>query len=241
MSDISLTYDTLTDHHYDQINTMLRDEDTHNVLRWTFEQVDSDKIVYACSFGAEGMVLIDHLSRICPYAQIVFLDTDFHLKDTYRLIEQVKEKYPDLNIQILKPKWSPSEQEHYFGEKLWEHHAQLCCQMRKVEPLKQALQNVDVWISGLRRAQSPSREHVQHVNRDDIFGKVKICPLIHWSWEDIWQEIHERSLPYHRLHDKGYPSIGCEQCTKPVHSEQEMRAGRWAGQAKTECGLHGSK
>ena len=110
--------------------------------------------------------------------------------------------------------------------------------MRKVIPLREALSNATAWLSGLRREQSPSRSQTNFVNKDETFQSVKICPLIHWTWTDIWDYVKKHQLPYNPLHDQGYPSIGCAPCTLPGDTATGSRSGRWANQTKTECGLH---
>ncbi|KAB7706290.1 phosphoadenylyl-sulfate reductase [Bacillus aerolatus] len=208
-----------------------------DVLKWAFREYRDD-IVYACSFGAEGIVLIDLIAKINNKAKIIFLDTGLHFPETYKLIEKVKERYPSLQITKVTPLTSLKEQSKWHGEELWSHNPNLCCHMRKVVPLKEALKDAKAWISGLRREQSPTRSHTQYINKDEKFHKVKICPIIHWTWEDIMAYIHINKLPYNPLHDKGYPSIGCAPCTQSVSESGDIRAGRWAGHAKSECGLH---
>lgn len=208
-----------------------------DVLKWAFREYGND-IVYACSFGAEGIVLIDLISKVNKQAQIIFLDTGLHFVETYDLIEQVKERYPTLQITMVKPKLSLTEQFEKYGGELWKENPNLCCQLRKVDPLKEALSGVKAWISGLRREQSITRRNTQYINRDDKFQNIKICPLIHWTWEEIMTYIELNKLPYNPLHDNGYPSIGCAPCTLPVKDSEDSRAGRWAGLSKIECGLH---
>ncbi|MDR7078080.1 phosphoadenosine phosphosulfate reductase [Neobacillus niacini] len=210
-----------------------------DVIKWAYREYDDD-IVYACSFGAEGIVLIDLISKVNKSAKIIFLDTELHFSETYELIEKVKKRYSSLKIEMIKPQHSLKDQEKWYGEELWKHNPNLCCHMRKVVPLKEALGEVKAWISGLRREQSLTRRNTQYLNKDDKFQKVKICPLIHWTSEDIMTYIDLNKLPYNPLHDKGYPSIGCAPCTKAVSDNGDSRAGRWAGQSKTECGLHES-
>jgi phosphoadenosine phosphosulfate reductase len=210
-----------------------------DVLKWAYREY-KDEIVYACSFGAEGIVLIDLISKVNKKAKIIFLDTGLHFPETYELIEKVKTRYPSLQINMVKPKNSLEDQAKWYGEELWKHNPNLCCHMRKVVPLKEGLEAAKAWISGLRREQSPTRSNTQYINKDDKFKKIKICPLIHWSSEDIMTYIHLNKLPYNPLHDNGYPSIGCAPCTNRVSNQMDSRAGRWAGQSKTECGLHES-
>jgi phosphoadenosine phosphosulfate reductase len=211
--------------------------DYFDVLKWAYREY-GEEVVYACSFGAEGMVLIDLLSKVNKQAKIIFLDTGLHFVETYELIDQVKERYPTLQIEMVKPKLSLTEQIEQYGSELWKENPNLCCQLRKVAPLKEALTGVKAWISGLRREQSITRNKTQYINKDDKFQNIKICPLIHWTWDEILMYIDLNKLPYNPLHDKGYPSIGCAPCTRPVKDSEDPRAGRWAGQSKTECGLH---
>jgi phosphoadenosine phosphosulfate reductase len=210
-----------------------------DVLKWAFDHYKED-IVYACSFGVEGIVLIDLISKVKPNAKIVFLDTCLHFQETYETIEKVKEKYPELRIIMKSPAVSLEEQAAQFGDELWKHDPNKCCSLRKIIPLREALNGVSAWISGLRKEQSPTRRHVEYLNKDEKFQSIKICPLIHWTWQDIWRYVHQHQLPYNPLHDMGYPSIGCEPCTSPAYDLNNIRSGRWAGHGKIECGLHES-
>lgn len=207
------------------------------VLTWAYS-LYGEGVIYACSFGVEGIVLTDLISKVNPKAKIVFLDTDLHFEETYVLIEQVKQRYPELRIEIKKPNLTLDEQSAEFGEALWESNANKCCEIRKVIPLSDVLSNTVAWLSGLRRDQSDSRQNTQFVNKDNKFKSIKICPLIHWTWKDIWRYVHKNELPYNELHDKGYPSIGCKTCTHPTFNIDDLRSGRWTGTGKVECGLH---
>ncbi|MCM3714916.1 phosphoadenylyl-sulfate reductase [Halalkalibacter oceani] len=234
---MTLSYQQLTEDDYVRVNEQLKKKDSIEVLKWAY-QTFGDELVYACSFGAEGMVLIDLISKVKQDAAIVFLDTDFHFAETYDLIERVKKKYPLLQIKLVRPAISPEEQAASYGERLWERDPDACCKIRKLVPLENELSQYRAWISGLRREQSPSRAHTQFVNRDERFQSIKICPLIHWTEEEIWMYIKLHQLPYNELHDRNYPSIGCEYCTKPVAAGEDSRSGRWSNFNKTECGLH---
>lgn len=207
------------------------------VLEWAYSHY-GDELVYACSFGIEGIVMIDLISKVHEQARVVFLDTDLHFKETYELIEKVKKRYPQLRIEIKKPALTLEKQALQYGDKLWEREPNKCCEIRKVIPLNDVLSGVAAWLSGLRREQSETRKNTQFINKDNKFKSIKICPLIHWTWKDVWRYAHKQGLPYNILHDQGYPSIGCEKCTKPVINEADLRSGRWSGTGKTECGLH---
>lgn len=231
----TLTYETWK---YERVHELLtKHQDYLDILKWAYQEYD-DEIIYSCSFGAEGIVLIDLISKINNRARIVFLDTNLHFQETYDLIEQVKKRYPKLRIEIVKPKMSLTDQSKWYGEELWKDNPNLCCHMRKIVPLTEALVGMKAWISGLRREQSPMRSKTEYINKDNKFKKIKICPLIHWTWEDIRLYLELNKLPYNPLHDQGYPSIGCAPCTSKVTDHKDSRAGRWAGLAKTECGLH---
>ncbi|CEH30521.1 phosphoadenosine phosphosulfate reductase [Aneurinibacillus migulanus] len=233
----NLSFQQLTDNDYRRINKELSNKDTIDVVRWAYHTF-ADELVYACSFGAEGIVLIDIISKIRPDAHIVFLDTHVHFKETYELVEKVQRAYPLLRIEIVQPVLTLEEQAEQHGSALWKIEPNVCCSIRKLQPLATVLAGKKAWLSGLRREQSPARAHVQFINKDQKFTSIKVCPLIHWKWDDVWNYIKLYQLPYNELHDKGYPSIGCEHCTLPVEDGGSSRAGRWAGFEKTECGLH---
>lgn len=208
------------------------------VLEWSYRTYSDEKIAYASSFGAEAIVLIDLIHQIKHDAHIVFLDTDLHFPETYDVIDKMEARYPALKIERKKPALSLDEQAAEYGSALWKRDPNQCCQIRKVIPLRETLITKEAWISGLRREQSTSRKDTQFVNKDEKFQNIKICPLIYWTWDEVWSYIRERDLPYNELHDYNYPSIGCFPCTQSVKSGGDSRAGRWSGSSKTECGLH---
>ncbi|MDC2866025.1 phosphoadenylyl-sulfate reductase [Bacillus sp. BP-3] len=231
-----LTYETWKNHFV----SFPEDDETKGALaavRWAYEHYRKD-IVYACSFGIEGMVLLHVINQVNPSANVVFLDTNIHFQETYDLIKKVRERYPKLNIIEKQPELTLGEQAKEHGNKLWENNPNLCCQLRKIKPLEEVLTGRKAWISGLRREQSETRKNTQFVNQDHRFQSVKICPLIHWTWKEVWRYVYKYNLPYNPLHDIGYPSIGCETCTVQVQEGSDLRDGRWAGKTKTECGLH---
>ncbi|WP_421617702.1 phosphoadenylyl-sulfate reductase [Brevibacillus sp. TJ4] len=232
-----LRYATATAEELAAINRELARGDTVDVIKWAYGTF-GDELIYSCSFGVEGIVLIDLISGVKKDARVTFLDTNLHFAETYDLIERVRERYPDLRLTIKQPDLTLAEQAAIHGDKLWASQPDLCCQLRKVEPLDSALKGAAAWMSGLRREQSPTRAHVQFVNRDERFQSLKICPLIHWKWDEVWQYVRMFDLPYNPLHDQSYPSIGCAPCTRPVAAGEDSRAGRWANLGKTECGLH---
>jgi phosphoadenosine phosphosulfate reductase len=233
----SVTYEN-----WSQISDTLPIDDVtkgaRSVLEWAYRQYPEDKIVYASSFGAEAIVLIDLIQQVKPDAHIVFLDTGLHFPETYDVIDKIEARFPSLKIERKLPALSLDEQREEYGSALWKRDPNQCCQIRKVIPLRETLTAKDAWISGLRREQSPTRKDTQFLNKDGKFENIKICPLIHWTWDEVWSYIKEKDLPYNLLHDQGYPSIGCFPCTQPAGTNGDSRAGRWAGSGKTECGLH---
>ncbi|WML31473.1 phosphoadenylyl-sulfate reductase [Neobacillus sp. OS1-32] len=208
------------------------------VLQWAYSTYSENEIVYASSFGAEAMVLIDLIQQIRPDARIVFLDTSLHFLETYEVIDKIEARFPLLRIERKQPALTLEEQMAQFGSALWKRDPNKCCELRKVIPLRETLTTKQAWISGLRREQSATRANTEFINKDEKFKNIKICPLIHWTWDDVWSYIRNRDLPYNQLHDEKYPSIGCFPCTRPVLEDGNSRAGRWAGMSKTECGLH---
>lgn len=207
-----------------------------DVLRWALERF-RPSIALACSFGAEDVALVDMVSKIDPTTMIFYLDTGALFPETYELIERVAERY---RVQPLRaaPAIAAAEQARLYGDELWETQADLCCSIRKVQPLTTVLRPLSAWITGIRRRQSPARAGAGIIEWDRDFGLVKVNPLARWSDDDVWNYIAENEVPYNPLHDRGYPSIGCTHCTRPVEPGEDPRAGRWAGTDKNECGLH---
>jgi len=200
------------------------------------------KIVLACSFGAEDVVLVDMVHRIDPSVPLFYLDTEFLFPETYATRDRVIERYGLKPAQVIQVKslLTAQQQAEEHGDALWSREPDRCCQVRKVEPLTRVLRGYEAWITGIRRDQAPSRANAGIVEWDQKFELVKINPLARWSWNDVWTYIKVYEVPYNPLHDQNYPSIGCTHCTAPVAPGEDPRAGRWKNFAKTECGLHKS-
>jgi phosphoadenosine phosphosulfate reductase len=198
------------------------------------------RIVLACSFGAEDVVLLDMIHRIDPSAPLFYLDTDFLFPETQDVKDRLIAKYrlPAGQVIQVKSLLTPAQQAERHGEALWARQPDLCCQLRKVEPLTRVLAGYDAWITGIRRDQAPTRATAGLVEWDKKFNLVKFNPLARWSSAEVWAYIRVHELPYNVLHDRHYPSIGCTHCTAPVEPGADPRSGRWQNQAKTECGLH---
>lgn len=213
----------------------LENSSPEEVIRFAVETFPS--ITFACSFGAEDVVLVDMLQKISPTTDIFYLDTDFHFKETYETRDRMAAKYGLEFIQV-KPKLTPEEQAAEHGEELWKSDQNGCCNIRKVEPLTRVLGQYEAWITGIRRDQAYTRANAKKIEYDTKFGLVKFNPLAAWTSEDVWNYIRANDIIYNPLHDQNYPSIGCEHCTRPVMPGEDPRAGRWSGTEKTECGLH---
>ena len=198
------------------------------------------RIILACSFGSEDVALVDMLQRINPRTSLFYLDTDFLFPETYDVRDRVMARYGIASDQLIQVKsmFTPPEQAAQHGEALWSRNPDLCCQLRKVEPLGRILSGYTAWITGIRRDQAPSRAQTRVMEWDIKFGLLKVNPLAAWSTDDVWRYIRAHDIPYNVLHDRNYPSIGCTYCTAPVLPGQDARSGRWQGFEKTECGLH---
>ncbi|WP_334075689.1 MULTISPECIES: phosphoadenylyl-sulfate reductase [Paenibacillus] len=205
------------------------------VIAWAVETFPN--ITFACSFGAEDVVIVDMLQQISPSTDVFYLDTDFHFKETYETRDAMAERY-NLDFVRVSPEITPEEQALQYGNELWKSEPNACCNIRKVEPLTRILSKYDAWITGIRRDQAPTRANAKKIEYDVKFGLVKFNPLASWTSEDVWNYIRENDVLYNPLHDRNYPSIGCEHCTRPVMPGEDPRAGRWADSEKTECGLH---
>jgi phosphoadenosine phosphosulfate reductase len=207
------------------------------VLLWTKEHFEPD-ISLACSFGGpSGMVLVDMVSHLGVNVEIFYLDTDVLFPETYALRDRVSERYGVKPVGY-RSRLTLDEQAAKHGPELWGSDPDRCCYLRKVEPNERALAGKRAWISGIRRDQSATRKSVAIAEWDTAFDLVKISPLATWTEADIWSYIREHDVPYNPLHDDGYPSIGCTHCTRRVLPGEDLRAGRWSGFDKTECGIH---
>jgi len=206
------------------------------VIEWGLSEFGGE-IAIASSFGAEDVVLIDMAAKLAQRFRVFTLDTDFLFPETYALIDRIEQRH-GITVERTRAELSPIEQARAMGEALWTRQPDVCCNLRKVEPLTRKLAELKGWITGIRRDQSPARANAGKIEWDARFGLVKLNPLASWNWSDLWQYIKANDVDYTPLHDQNYPSIGCTHCTRPVQPGEDPRAGRWSGTAKTECGLH---
>jgi phosphoadenosine phosphosulfate reductase len=215
---------------------------TEEFIAWTVQRFGNRSIVISTSFGMEGCALIDmYASQGIPLT-VVYVDTMFFFPETYALRDRMVSRYPLLTFANRGTALTPEAQEAHYGPELWRHDTDRCCRLRRVEPLREALVDTDVWITAITRSQSPTRRDTPLVSWDWQFQVLKICPLANWNRSQIWEYVQRHRVPYNELHERGYPSIGCTHCTQPIagsRPEEYSRAGRWPEKEKTECGLHG--
>ena len=230
--------------------------DTHNfddstdpveLLRWTFATFPSERIVVTTAFGMEGCVLLDMLARLERRIPVTFVDTGFLFPETHALRARLAARYPTLRIESRATDLDPAAQEFLYGPALWTRDPDRCCELRKVEPMRALLRGAAAWITAIRRDQSAARAATRAVSWDRRFEVTKIAPLAAWSRREVLDYVVEHDVPVNELHFRGYPTLGCVQCTRRVEGAgpgDYSRAGRWAdgaggaGGSKTECGLH---
>jgi phosphoadenosine phosphosulfate reductase len=220
----------------ERLNKHFQNQPPEALLTWA-AQTFLPRLALTCSFsGPSGMVLLDMVARSGLNITVIFLDTDLLFPETYDLAALAEQRY-GIPIQRRRPALSLEEQDRQEGPHLYARDPDRCCHLRKVTPLAETLRDYDAWISGIRRDQSNTRATVHLLEWNTRHNLVKINPLAFWSDRQVWTYIHTHRVPYNRLLDQGYPSIGCVPCTRPA-SADDPRAGRWVGFAKTECGLH---
>jgi len=223
---------------------MLADDSAECILQWIFETY-GNRVAIASSFGAEDVVLIDMAVKINPAARIFTLDTGRLSQETYQLMDEIRERYGILIEVCFPDRTGIRELIEGNGFDLFYkgvEQRKRCCAVRKIEPLREKLKELDAWVCGLRKEQSITRASVEKIEIDTSHGNViKVNPLADWSEKAIWDYIRENNVPYNKLHDRGYPSIGCSPCTRAVRVVEDVRAGRWWWELpeQKECGLHG--
>ncbi|MFE6996618.1 phosphoadenylyl-sulfate reductase [Microbacterium sp. NPDC057659] len=205
------------------------------VVAWVARNFGAEAAAVACSMADAAL---PHLvAEQLPGVDVLFLDTGYHFTETYATRDEVARAL-DVRIVDVTPEQTVAEQDSEFGAKLFERDAALCCARRKVAPLQEALGGYELWFTGVRRDEAPTRTNTPLVTFDERNGLVKVNPVAAWSFDDVLAYAAEHKAPVNLLVGFGYPSIGCQPCTKPVAAGEDPRSGRWAGQAKTECGLH---
>lgn len=216
-------------------NEKYSNADVDSILKWT-KNAFGESFAFTTAFGYSGIAILHHALKIMPDIKIYFIDTGFHFKETLEFCEEITEKW-SLNLEVLKPEATMKQLVKKMGNEPYKVNADLCCHYCKVEPLLRVLHNHSAWLSGIRRDQSMARGGVEVIDIDGR-GCIKICPMAKWTKEQTWKYIKKNNLPYHPLHDKGYPSIGCAPCTVTVAEGGDERDGRWPDMQKLECGIH---
>jgi phosphoadenosine phosphosulfate reductase len=232
----------LSNEDLEKISEELERKDAFTVIEWALKNFHP-KIALACSFQAEDIVILDMMSKIVKDPIVFTIDTGRLHQETYEIMDIIREKY-GIKILVYFPNTEAVENMvREYGVNLFYKSVELrklCCNIRKVEPLKRALKGLDAWITGLRREQNETRKTIRKVEKDYVNGGIiKINPLADWTWKQVWDYIKSNNLPYNKLYDKNYKSIGCAPCTRPVFPWEDPRAGRWWWEiSNKECGLH---
>lgn len=224
-----------------ELNEKLLDSSTKEIISYFVENFNN--VALSSSLGVEDQVLTDLLLNKDKNANIFTLDTGRLHPETYDVMDATNLKY-QIKINVFFPQ-NQMVEELYQTQGINGHYESIdnrkrCCNIRKIEPLKRALENVDIWITGLRASQSITRIDMPLVEYDATFDVIKVNPLIKWSETDVWDYIKENRVPYNKLHNKGFPSIGCAPCTRAIKEGEDVRAGRWwwENPEHKECGLH---
>jgi phosphoadenosine phosphosulfate reductase len=219
-----------------EINARLAGATPREIIEWAVDRY-YPRLTMATAFGAEGCILLHLLAEVEPRVRVFNLDTGYQFKETLELRDRMAERY-GIEIELIRPETTVPQYEAQHGGPLYVANPDQCCYDRKIVPLRRALVGYDAWITAIRAEQSLHRAAASVVGPDPKFGLMKINPLLNWTRRDVWAFIVTHRVPYNPLFDQGYASIGCWPCTRAVHAGEDERAGRWAGQAKTECGLH---
>lgn len=230
-------------HRLDEYSTALRGMPAAEVVAWAVAQWGPERVALASSLGPEDQVLTEMLAGVEPRARLFSLDTGRQFQETYDLMQETARTYR-VQFEVYAPAAAEVEElvrrdgPNGLYESLEKRRA--CCEVRKVRPLRRVLATVDAWICGLRRDQGPTRAGTGVIEWDDAHGVYKLCPLFDWREEDVWRHLLERRVPFSALHRRGYRSIGCAPCTRPIAPGEDPRAGRWWWESaeKRECGLH---
>ncbi len=219
-------------HHSQRLESATPEE----IITWAVERY-FPRLTMATAFGPEGCVILSMLARIEPRVYVFNLDTGYQFKETLELRDRIAQRY-GIVVDFQRPELSVEEYERLNGGPVYKTDPDRCCFQRKIEVLHRVARGFDAWMSGIRRDQSPHRANAPIVGWDKKFGLVKISPLANWTRKQVWDRIVYENIPYNPLHDRGYTSVGCWPCTRPVLFGEDERAGRWSGTGKIECGLH---
>lgn len=226
----------------EELQNLSLNKTPQEVIKFFLEKY-GDRIAFSNSLGAEDQVITDMIAKIDKSTKIFTLDTGRLFPETFDLIDRSSKRY-NISIQVYFPDAHQVEEMvkekgvNLFFESI--ENRKLCCHIRKIEPLKRAFKSLDVWICGLRRDQSVTRTDIQMIEWDEANGLIKLNPIVDWTENQVWKYIKANNVPYNRLHDKGFPSVGCQPCTRAIEAGEDLRAGRWwwENPETKECGLH---
>ena len=213
----------------------LESASANEVVKWVAKEFETSHVAVACSMA--DAVLPHVVASALPGVDVLFLDTGYHFAETYATRDEVARTL-NVNVVDVKPLQTVEEQDREFGAELFARDPNLCCARRKVEPLRRTLEGYELWFTGVRREEAPTRTHTPIVSWDEKNGLVKVNPLAAWTFDELLTYANTHAVPLNVLLFSGYPSIGCAPCTAPVAAGEDPRSGRWAGLDKTECGLH---
>lgn len=211
------------------------DASAEEVIAWVAENFDVSQTAVACSMA--DAVLPHLVSQQQPGVDVLFLETGYHFTETHITRDEVAAQL-DVNVVNVMPELTVAEQDAEYGKDLFGRDPAKCCALRKMDPLKKALSGYEVWFTGVRRDEGPTRAKTPLVTWDHAHNLIKVNPLAAWTFDDLLEYAGKHQVPVNMLLSNGYPSIGCKPCTRPVAPGDDPRAGRWAGLAKTECGIH---
>ena len=231
-SDLQQTIQSIKEH-----AILMQNSEPEAILEWAVKHYPT--ITMATAFGAEGCVILEMLSRIegGKSVRVFNLDTGYQFKETLELRDTIANKY-GIEVEFVRARESVAAMEARLGGPIYGTQPDECCRLRKMVPLRQALQGHEAWITAIRRDQTKDRSTAEVVEWDSKFNLIKVNPLAHWTKQEVWAYITINDVAYNPLHEQGFPSIGCQPCTRRVENGEDERSGRWASFAKLECGLH---
>lgn len=186
------------------------------IVSWAVERFAHQRMLTTTQFGMEGCVLLDMIARCGRPFTAIYLDTMFFFKETYELRDRLAARYPNITIRNAGTTLTPEQQAQQYGDELWKTNPDLCCKLRKVDPMVDAMKECDVWFTALRRSQSATRANLKTIDWDWKYQVLKLNPLASWEREQVWDYVQEHDVPFNALHLQEYPTVGCTHCTKPV-------------------------
>jgi phosphoadenosine phosphosulfate reductase len=230
----------LADNIVRDLNARFEREAPREIVQWALKESGLDRVAIASAFQAEGTAIIHMAVEIRPDVPILFLETGFHFAETLSFKERLTEAL-GLNVMELTGDYTVERQDQRFGPRLYERDPKLCCELNKVTPFNRALEDLDGWITGMRRDSGWTRANAPILSWTELESGprlLKVNPIANWTRRDAWTYLKQHDLPHNPLYDLGYSSIGCAPCTRMVFQGEDERAGRWSGLLKTECGIH---